>query len=447
MKRKYVKTTLIVLAVLFNMGIAYWYSLPKNRNITSQQLTYTDSVTSETPIDRLYGLAIDSFTIETNTVKRNQNLGSILEAYPLPDRALTQLMLYCDKIFDVRKIRHGNNYTAFLSKDTVSRLQYLVYEHSPVEYVVFSFTDSVKVALKEREVTTIQNRVSGSITSSLWEAIKENNINPLVAIELNEMYAWTVDFFGLQQGDHFTVVYDELFVDTVSVGIGKVHVASFNHAGKELLAIPFMQDNVVTFYDADGNSLKRAFLKAPLKAYRISSKFSGSRMHPILKIRRPHYGVDYAAPVGTPVYSVGDGRVIMAGYQKGAGRIIKVRHNGVYTTTYMHLSRFASGLSNGSYVRQGEVIGYVGSSGLSTGPHLDFRVSMNGNPIDPLKMVSPPVEPVKLENKEAFDAVKRSLLSLLNGVDQTDFEDNLQAYSFIPESLLFPSFLQENPGN
>jgi len=447
MKRKYVKTSLIVAAVLINMGIAYWYSLPRNKNIETYDAGIADTASTNEPVALLYGLAVDSFNIETNTVKRDQNLGSILQDYSLPERALSQLMLYCDRIFDVRKIRHGNNYTAFLSKDTVSRLQYLVYEHSPVEYVVFSFNDTVEVALKEREITTRQKRVSGTINTSLWEAIKESDINPLVAIELSEMYAWTVDFFGLQTGDHFRVVYDELYVDTVSVGIGKVHVASFNHAGKEMLAIPFVQDNTITFFDADGNSLRRAFLKAPLKAYRVTSKFSGSRMHPILKIRRPHYGVDYAAPVGTPVLSIGDGRVIMAGYQKGAGRIIKIRHNSVYTTTYMHLSRFAQGLTNGKYVNQGEVIGYVGSSGLSTGPHLDFRVSRNGSPIDPLKMESPPVDPVKPENREAFDSVKLALLGLLNGVDQTNFAENLTADTFIPESLMFSGFLPDNPNN
>lgn len=437
MKTKYIKSALIVLAVLVNMGIAYWYSFPRNKEFTADQLNIQDSVVNDNPVRRLYGLAIDSFQIETNTVKRNQNLGSILEAYPLPEKALTQLMLYCDRIFDVRKIRQGNNYTAFLSKDTVSRLQYLVYEHSPVEYVVFSFKDTVEVMLKEKEVVTQRKKASGVITTSLWETIKENNINPLVAIKLNEMYAWTVDFFGIQRGDHFTVVYDEMFVDSLSVGIGKIHVASFNHAGKEILAIPFEQDNVETYFDADGNSLRRAFLKAPLKAYRVTSKFSGSRMHPILKIRRPHFGVDYAAPVGTPVYAVGDGRVIMAEYQRGAGRIIKIKHNGVYTTTYMHLSRFAKGVSTGTYVRQGEVIGYVGNSGLSTGPHLDFRVSMNGHPIDPLKMDSPPQDPVKPQNRAAFDSVKLELLALINGTEQINFAELAEPPAFIPEALTF----------
>jgi murein DD-endopeptidase MepM/ murein hydrolase activator NlpD len=363
-------------------------------------------------------------------VGRDQNLGKILQKYTLPERALTQLLLYADNVFDLRKIRHGNNYTAFLSRDTLYRLQYLVYEHSPVEYVVFDFTDSVKVSLRQKEVITRQRRVNGEIVTSLWDAITKNDINPLVALELSEMYAWTVDFFGLQPGDHFTVVYDELYVDTVSIGLGKIHAASFNHVGKELLAIPFMQDGVETYFDADGNSLRRAFLKAPLRFSRVSSRFSGSRLHPILKIRRPHYGVDYAAQYGTPVYSIGDGRVIMAGYQGGSGRIVKVRHNGVYTSTYMHLSGFGKGITTGKYVMQGELLGYVGSSGLSTGPHLDFRVTRNGSPIDPLKMESPPVDPIKTQNKLAFDSIKLTTLDLLNGI-----EPEPMAQEFIPTGL------------
>ena len=203
------------------------------------------------PAPRLYGLAVDSFNIEANIVKRDQNMGKILSSYSLPERAFTQLMLYGSEIFDLRKIRNGNKYTAFLSKDTLYTLKYLVYEHSPVEYVMFDFTDSVKVSVRQKEVMKRQQKVSGEIVTSLWDAITKNNINPLVAIQLSEMYAWTVDFFGLQTGDHFTVVYDEMYVDTVSIGIGKIYAASFYHAGKELMAIPFVQDNVESYYDAE----------------------------------------------------------------------------------------------------------------------------------------------------------------------------------------------------
>ena len=427
--KKSVKITLVVSTLILLATAAWWFILPRfNGNF--QQGGLVDSSAFIKPVPRLYGMAVDSFNIEHNKVGRDQNLGQILQQYTLPERALTQLLLYAGNVFDVRKIRHGNNYTAFLSKDSLYRLQYLVYEHSPVDYVIFDFTDSVKVSLHQKEILTKQKKVNGNITTSLWDAITNNNINPLVALQLSEMYAWTVDFFGLQPGDHFTVVYDELFVDSVSIGLGKIYAASFNHVGKELLAIPFMQDSVETYFDAAGNSLRRAFLKAPLRFSRISSRFSGSRMHPILKIRRPHYGVDYAAPIGTPVYAIGDGRVVMAGYQSGSGRIVKVRHNGVYTSTYMHLSGFGKGIAAGKYVMQGELLGYVGSSGLSTGPHLDFRVSRNGSPIDPLKMESPPVDPVKPDKMAAFESVKEATINLLNGTEPQQMADE-----FIPMGL------------
>jgi murein DD-endopeptidase MepM/ murein hydrolase activator NlpD len=401
--------------VLMIMIVAYWIVFARYL-IMREKWGRPELVSLEKPVPRLFGLAIDSFNIETGAVGRDQNLGQILRKYNLQERAHTQLLLYAGNVFDVRKIRQGNRYTAFLSRDTLYRLQYFVYEHSPVEYVVFDFTDSVQVSVKQKDISTRHKKAHGEIITSLWDAVKKDEINPLLTIELSEMYAWTVDFFGLQPGDKFTVVYDELYVDTVSIGLGRIHAASFFHGGRELLAVPFTQDSVETYFDADGNSLRRAFLKSPLRfSSRISSRFSSSRMHPILKIRRPHYGVDYAAPVGTPVYSIGDGRVIMAGTQSGSGRIVKVRHNGVYTSVYMHLSGFGKGITTGKYVIQGELVGYVGSSGLSTGPHLDFRVTRNGSPIDPLKMESPPVDPIKPENEVAFDSVKLATLQLLNG--------------------------------
>jgi murein DD-endopeptidase MepM/ murein hydrolase activator NlpD len=374
-----------------------------------------DTAVIQHKVQRLFGLAVDSFTIEKGKIGRNQNLGQILEQFSLPEHSLAQLLQYSSRSFDLRKMRVGNPYTVFLSKDSVPKLQYLVYEHSPVDYVVFDFSDSVRISVKQKEITTIQRKAEGEIRTSLWDAIKQSSMNPMVALQLSDIYAWTIDFFGLQPGDKFTVVYDELYVDSTSIGLGQIYGASFTHGGRDLLAIPFKQDSSMSYFDGEGNSLRRAFLKAPLHFFsHISSRFSNSRLHPILKIRRPHHGVDYAAPIGTPVYSIGDGRVVSATYQGGEGRMVKVKHNGVYTTTYMHLSRFASGIQSGKYVTQGELIGYVGSSGLSTGPHLDFRVFKNGTPIDPLKMESPSVDPVKPENKTAFNEVKSNTLQILS---------------------------------
>jgi murein DD-endopeptidase MepM/ murein hydrolase activator NlpD len=233
---------------------------------------------------------------------------------------------------------------------------------------------------------------------------------------LSEIYAWTIDFFGLQKGDRFKVIYEEEFIGEESVGIRRVHAAQFEHAGSSIYAIPFIQDSVMSFYDTTGASLRKAFLKAPLRYSRISSRFSGARRHPILKIVRPHHGVDYAAPIGTPVVAIGDGRVTSTTYEGGAGRMVRITHNSVYSTAYLHLSRFGPGIAPGVYVKQGQVIGYVGSSGLSTGPHLDFRFYRNGSAVDPLKVEAPPVNPVAPEAMDQFGKIAEGYINLLSTI-------------------------------
>jgi murein DD-endopeptidase MepM/ murein hydrolase activator NlpD len=217
----------------------------------------------------------------------------------------------------------------------------------------------------------------------------------------------------LQKGDSFSVIYEEEFVEGIPFNIGRILCARFTHAGVPITAIPMIQDGKESFYDPEGNSLRKAFLKAPLKYSRIASGFSSARMHPILRIVRPHHGVDYAAAVGTPVYTIGDGTITSAGYEDQSGRIVRIRHNSVYSTAYLHLQGFANGIKAGAYVKQGDVIGYVGSSGLSTGPHLDFRVYMNGYAVNPLNIEAPPVEPVKEENKMKFEKLSKVSLDLL----------------------------------
>ena len=242
-------------------------------------------------------------------------------------------------------------------------------------------------------------------------------LHPNLAIGLSDIFAWTVDFFGLQKGDSFKVIYEELYIDDKLLGTGRIYAAQFNRTGSAITAIPFIQDGKESYFDTDGNSLRKAFLKAPLQFSRISSRFSSSRMHPILRIRRPHFGVDYAAPVGTPVHSIGDGRVTSATNENGAGRMVRIQHNSVYATAYLHLSRFGEGIAPGAFVKQGDIIGYVGSSGLSTGPHLDFRFYMNGSPVDPLKVEAPPVEPVSEENLARFEKSKTVILNLLETIN------------------------------
>ncbi len=368
------------------------------------------------PENSLHGIPIDSYNIVTGKVRNNQFISSILASYGVPWTNIEQLLRENRELFDARKVRTGSEYSVFITKDTLSRADYFVYDHDPMVSYIFSLRDTLTIHKYTAEIKKVLKYSSGTINTSLWEAAVEKNLNPNLSAELSEIYAWTIDFFGLQRGDRFKVIYEEEYIGEKSIGIGKVHAALFEHGNAAIYAIPFIQDSVQSFYDTAGSSLRKAFLKAPLRFSRISSRFSGARLHPVLKIVRPHHGVDYAAPVGTPVVAIGDGRVLEAGYENGSGRIVRIRHNSVYSTAYLHLSRFGEGIRGGVYVKQGQVIGYVGSSGLSTGPHLDFRFYRNGYAIDPLKVEAPPVEPVEPEAMELFRKVADGYVLLLSTI-------------------------------
>ena len=361
-----------------------------------------------------FGFEKRNFVIEQGKIKRNQNLGNILISYGVNYGIIDSLAKF-DTIFDIRKIRTGNNYFVLKTKDSLHKPKYFIYEINKVDYVSFGICDSVFVKKSSKKIIRKKTKLQAVITTSLWNAIADKSKDPVIANDLSDIYAWTIDFFGLQKGDSFTVVYTEKYVDSVYVGIDTIFASSFIHNSQIFYAFLFYQDGRYSYFDEKGNSLRKAFLKAPLKYSRISSRFSNSRLHPVLKIRRPHHGVDYAAPIGTPVYSIGDGKIIKKAWDRGGGNFIKIKHNSVYTTVYMHLSSFAKGIKTGDYVKQGQLIAYVGKTGLATGPHLDFRVYKNGHPIDPLKMEAPSVEPVKKENRGDFEAIKRKFIKeLLN---------------------------------
>lgn len=361
-----------------------------------------------------YGIPVDSFDMVEGSVGKGETLSAIFGRLGCNGQVIHQLNDFSTEFFDVKRIKQGDKYTAYYTKDSIPELTYIVYHQSVVDHTVFHVCDSLCANSYKKPVRHEQKVSSATITTSLWDAIITNNLHRQLALELSDIYAWSIDFFGLQKNDSFTVFYDELYVDSLSIGIGKIHAAKFTHKGKPFLAFYFKNDSVNGFWDEEGNSLRKAFLKAPLKFSRISSGFTYARKHPIYKTVRPHTGVDYAAPTGTPVMSIGDGVVVQKGYKGGGGHTVKIRHNSVYSTAYLHLSRYAKNLSVGSHVSQGEVIGYVGSTGASTGPHLDFRVWKNGSPINPLTMESPSVEPVPQSAMSEFVALRDSLSAKIN---------------------------------
>jgi murein DD-endopeptidase MepM/ murein hydrolase activator NlpD len=361
----------------------------------------------------MFGLPVDSFRISSGKIKPNGFLPELLSKYGIDRQQIDILVKNSSKVFNVREMRAGRNYTILSDRDSSGKAKYFIYEHDPSEFYIFSFNDSLNITPYRQKITSVVKYSSGTIKTSLWDAMIEGKLDPELSVYLSDIFAWTVDFFGLQKGDYFKVIYEEKYIGTSSIGIGRVYGAEFNWSGSKIYAIPLIQNGTESFYDTAGNSLRKAFLKAPLRFSRISSGFSSGRMHPILRIVRPHYGVDYAAPVGTPVVSIGDGKVISAETEDESGRIVRIKHNSVYTTAYMHLSSFGKGIYAGAMVKQGDIVGYVGSSGLSTGPHLDFRFFRNGYPVDPLKVDAPAIEPVLQENMEKFEKIKRVVLSLL----------------------------------
>ena len=363
-----------------------------------------------------YGIVADSLVVHKDEVKANDNISSILQKYNIDGQTIDKIVRSSDTIFDFRKMKPGDLYTVLCSNDSKQKVQYFIYENSSIAYTVYDLRDSVHIHHVQRNVDKNVRTISGEITSSLWNAMTNAKASPSLAAELSEIYAWTIDFYGIQPGDKFKVIYEELSVDNETIGLDRILGAWFYHAGKPYYAFYFAQDNAGNYFDEFGQSLKRAFLKAPLKFSHISSTFTYHRFHPILRIVRPHLGVDYAAPRGTPVHSIGNGTILSAGFAGGAGRMIKIRHNGVYSTSYMHLAQFASGIHSGAHVAQGQVIGYVGSSGLSTGSHLDFRFYKNGKPINPLTVESPPAKPVNKESYSDYVRLRDKLKHQLDSI-------------------------------
>ncbi len=397
------KILFIIIGILILSTGAYFLYKTYAKNRTSLQQKKVNIIKPEE--HKLYGIKSDNYKTESGYIEPNMFLSTLFDKYNISSK-LHNVLEKTKDIFDVRKIKSGQKYTVFFTKDTSETVDYLVYEENKTDYLVFNLKDSVNVYEGKKKVDIKIKETGGVITSNLWFAMKDAGVRPLLANDLSEIFAWTVDFFGLQLNDKFKMVYEEKFVNDSSIGYGKILAAYFEHYGDTIYAVPFKQDSVESFYDLDGNSLRKAFLKAPLKFSRISSGFSYARKHPILKIVRPHLGVDYAAPSGTPVHALGDGVVLKAYYTRGGGNYIKIKHNSVYSTGYMHLRGFAKGIHAGVRVHQGQVIGYVGMTGLATGPHLDFRVWKNGKNINPLHVDAPPVEPIKPEFKESFNKTK-----------------------------------------
>ena len=354
------------------------------------------------------GFTPDSLNVVEGVVKNGQFFSNLLGSLGMSAQEAYNLTQACDTVFDVRSLRVGQAYRAYYG-ESESVPQYLVYDRDKSSSIVFSCRPPYGAWVYQKPVTIEQKYADVTISSSLWVDMRAADVSPLLIVDLSDIYAWTVDFFALQKGDRFRVLYEEKICDGEVIAVDTVRYAIFSHDGEDFPMVMYNQgDGGNVWWNEKGESMRKAFLKAPLNYSRISSGFSHARKHPVTRKVQPHTGVDYAAPTGTPVMSIGDGVVTSVKYEGAGGNTVRIKHNSVYSTAYLHLSKYAKGLKAGQRVRQGEVIGYVGSTGRSTGPHLDFRVWKNGTPINPLKMDSPPAEPINEESRPAFEKAYRT---------------------------------------
>ena len=426
MQKKYFLVPLVALA---GLTVAYFtfkfISQHKARNLEQiSEFIAEDSIVIEMPSPQLlFGIAIDSLEVFEGAIKRNENLGDILMDYNVSAKQLFEISQLPKEVFNVRKLKSNKPYTIIHDRDSLKTAKHFIYHPNLVDYVILSFSDSISAQSGQHEVDTVEQVLTGIIAYSLYQSVVDSGRSPLLVNKMADVYAWEIDFFGIQKNDAFKIIYETYEVNGERAGIGEIKASYFKHMDEDFYAFQYDQGEGKEYFDETGASLRKTFLKAPLNFTRISSRFSYSRLHPILKIRRPHLGVDYAAPKGTPVVSVGDGLVIKAAYSGGAGNMVKIKHNGNYTTAYLHLWKYGEGIRKGERVKQGQVIGYVGNTGLSTGPHLDFRFYKNGKAVDPLSIDPPSASPIKDEEMTDFNIVSSKWKIRLDSIETPVSDD------------------------
>lgn len=363
------------------------------------------------PIEKEYGFVLNDFEVVRDTIRSGDFFGGIMDKNGVEPGKVYEITQSVKDSFNPARIVAGKKYLLLKAKDSARTPQYFIYENDKINYTVLALGDSIYAQNKKRPVTIKRREVSGVITSSLSEAMQAQGLSNLLVYELSNIYQWSIDFFKLQKGDQFKMVYQEKYIDdTIFAGIEKVDAAVFKHSDEPYYAFRYLTDTISgqpSFYDAEAKALQSFFLKAPLNYSRISSRYTKRRFHPVQKRWKAHLGTDYAAPYGTPIVSTANGTVIASGYTSGNGNYVKVRHNSKYTTQYLHMTKRA--VRNGQTVKQGDVIGYVGSTGLATGPHVCYRFWVNGRQVDPFRQNLPSAKHINDELKDEYFAYIKPL--------------------------------------
>ncbi len=422
MNKKRISASVLIFALA---GGFYWLG---NNFVLSTEIAdeiIEVEVEGEVEENLLYGVNIDELDVIEGVIGKNQTLSTILAPFNVPYQIIDEIAKKSKDIFDVRRIAFNKKFIVLTPKDS-SQAQFFIYESNPAEYIVFNL-EEVEIYKEEKPTELRQIEVGGIINSNLSSDMTALGISYDLIDQFVDLYGWNVDFRSLQKGDKFKVVYKEKVIEDNVVGVADIEAAYFEHKGEVYHAIPFEQNGEVNFFDQDGNSFKKAFLRDPVKFTRISSRYNLNRFHPVQKRYKPHLGTDYAAPTGTEIRTVGDGTVVEARFTSANGNYVKIKHNGTYTTQYLHMSKIASGIKPGTRVKQGQVIGHVGSTGLATGPHLCFRFWKDGRQVDWLKEKLPPADPILPENRIAFENVKLEKMQQITAIPFTEKTDRMLA--------------------
>jgi murein DD-endopeptidase MepM/ murein hydrolase activator NlpD len=376
------------------------------------------------PEPKIFGFSLSDYEVVFDTVERGDTFGTIMDRYGVtPGKVYKLTQSIPDSVMNFRRINYGKPYVIVKNKDSIPRVEHFVYQKSLIDYAVISI-DSVKGVAESKPVTIKQKTTSGVISSSLSAAIDEAGLDYLLTNRFADIYQWSVDFFKLQEGDQFKLIYKEKYIDdTIYAGLESIDAALLKHRGREFYAFEFVVDSLTgrtDYFDEDAKTLRKFFLKAPLQFSRISSRYTGRRFHPVQKRWKAHKGTDYAAATGTPIWSTADGVVTKASYSRGNGNYVKVKHTNQYSTQYLHMSRRA--VKVGQYVKQGEIIGYVGQTGLATGPHVCYRFWLNGRQVDPYKQDLPEAEPMEEKLKPSYFEF---IAPLKANIDQVKYKEVL----------------------
>ena len=349
-------------------------------------------------VQKEYGYTFDDYNVVRDTVKSGDSFGQIMFNNGIDYVTIQKITESSEGVFDTRKIDMGKPYVLLKAKDTTDKAKVFIYEQNKIDYVIVDLQDSRKVENKKKPVTLVEKTAYGVINDNLSSTFDELGLSVTLSYKIADIYAWTIDFFHLQAGDRFKVVYTEKFInDTIPAGIDKIKASWFEHKGKPVYAFRYRNDslpNAIDFYDEEANNLRRAFLKGPLKFNRVSSRYNLRRRIAYYGNKiRPHRGTDFAGAVGTPIMTTANGTVIKSEYRGGNGNYVKIRHNSTYETQYLHMSKRA--VKVGDYVQQGDIIGYIGMTGNTSGPHVCYRFWKNGVQVDPFKQDLPLSQPLE----------------------------------------------------